>query len=489
MIISWVRRRIGFMAGEFKAVDRDQGMLLPPDLRDWLPADHLAWLVLEVVGQCDLSAISQTYRRGGVGREAFDPALLTGLLIYGYCQGVRSSRQIERACLSDVAFRVVAAQQRPDHTTIARFRAAHAAALADLFGQVLGICHDAGLGRVGVVAIDGTKIAGQASPRKNYPGTTLRKIAADIVADAAAVDAAEDAEYGPDRGGDELPETLAPGADRAARIRAALTKVQTAEQAAVEADVAAAEQALQRSQRAAQRIRRKLTAQRQGRTSNRARRPVDDNAHVSRADARVEAAQAGVAKARAGQGRRAQTAKPTVNISDPESHLMVVNGKGYLQGYNAQLAVTDDHLIVATEVTATTTDTAWFVPMMQSAAGNAAEHLAGAQIGIIVADAGYCSHTNLTAAGPDRLIATGRKPDQGRHTATNPAITAMAARLADGSAGRAIYQRRQATVEPVIGHLKDRIGLRRFTRRGLQAAKHELALAATAHNIRRLATG
>jgi transposase len=477
------------MAGEFKAVDRDQVMLLPPDLRDWLPADHLAWLVLEVVGQCDLSAICQAYRRGGVGREAFDPALLTGLLVYGYCQGVRSSRQIERACLTDVAFRVVAAQQRPDHTTIARFRAAHAAALADLFGQVLGICHDAGLGQVGIVAIDGTKIAGPASPRKNYTAARLRKIAAGIVADAGAVDAAEDAEYGPDRGGDELPETLAPGPERTARIRAALQRVRVAEQAAVAADVAAAEQRLQRSQRAADQMRGKLTAQRQGRTPNSARRPVDDNAHMRRADGRVEAGQAELAKARAGQGRRAQGRKPTVNISDPDSHLMVVNGKGYLQGYNAQLAVTDDHLILATEVTATTTDMASFVPMMQTAAANADAHLAGAEIGIIVADAGYCSHTNLTAAGPDRLIATGRKPDQGRHTAAKPAITAMARRLADDSADRAIYQRRQATVEPVIGHLKDRIGLRRFGRRGIQAAKHELALAATAHNIRRLAMG
>ena len=213
------------MAREFKAVDRDQVMLLPPDLRDWLPADHLAWLVLEVVGQCDLSAIRQMYRRGGRGREAFDPAMVTALLVYGYCQGVRSSRQIERACVTDVGFRVVSAQQRPDHTTIARFRATHAAGLADLFGQVLSLCHQAGLGRLGVVAIDGTKIAGQASAGKNYPESRFRKMAAEIVSEAAAVDAAEDAEYGVDRRGDELPEVLAPGPDRAGRIRQALEKI------------------------------------------------------------------------------------------------------------------------------------------------------------------------------------------------------------------------------------------------------------------------
>jgi len=121
-------------------------MLLPPDLRDWLPEDHLARLVLEVVEQLDLTAIEASFVRGGVGREAFDPGLLTALLIYGYCQGVRSSRQIERACVTDVAFRVIAAQQQPDHTTVARFRQRHAAALADLFGQVLAMCGRVGLG-------------------------------------------------------------------------------------------------------------------------------------------------------------------------------------------------------------------------------------------------------------------------------------------------------------------------------------------------------
>ena len=476
------------MAREFKAVDRDQVMLLPPDLRDWLPADHLAWLVLEVVGQCDLSAITQMYRRGGTGREAFDPAMVTALLVYGYCQGVRSSRQIERACVTDVGFRVVSAQQRPDHTTIARFRASHAAGLADLFGQVLSLCHQAGLGRLGVVAIDGTKIAGQASAGKNYPESTFRKMAAEIVSEAAAVDAAEDAEYGVHRRGDELPEVLAPGPDRAGRIRQALEKIEAEKQAAVDADVEVAERTCHRSQQAAQRIRRKLAGERQGRQPNSARQPVDDNAKVVRADRRVETAEVELVRARAGQGRRAQAIKPTVNLSDPDSHLMVVRGKGYLQGYNAQLAVSDDHLIVATEVTAQTNDMSLFVPMMQAAVANAVDYLAGAQIGVVVADAGYCSHDALTAAGPDRLIATSRQLDQPGRAWKDRAITAMAKRLKADSPDRAIYQRRQATVEPVIGHLKDRIGLRRFARRGLQAAKHELALAATAHNIRRLAT-
>ena len=244
------------MAREFKAVDRDTPMLLPPDLRDWLPEGHLVYLVLSVVEQLDLSAIIGTYRRGGVGREAFDPAMLTALLIYAYAQGVRSSRQIERDCVTDVAMRVVAAQQRPDHSTLARFRSRHAAALADLFGQVLSLCGRAGLGRVGIVAVDGTKIAGQASPRKNYDEQRLRTMAAGIVAEADATDAAEDAEHGPDRSGDELTETLRPGPDRAARIGAALQQVQAERAAAQAADEAAAERKVARARRTADRERR-----------------------------------------------------------------------------------------------------------------------------------------------------------------------------------------------------------------------------------------
>ena len=244
------------MAREFKAVDRDTPMLLPPDLRDWLPEGHLVYLVLSVVEQLDLSAIIGTYRRGGVGREAFDPAMLTALLIYAYAQGVRSSRQIERDCVTDVAMRVVAAQQRPDHSTLARFRSRHAAALADLFGQVLSLCGRAGLGRVGIVAVDGTKIAGQASPRKNYDEQRLRTMAAGIVAEADATDAAEDVEHGPDRSGDELPETLRPGPDRAARISAALQQVQAERAAAQAADEAAAERKVARARRTADRERR-----------------------------------------------------------------------------------------------------------------------------------------------------------------------------------------------------------------------------------------
>jgi len=462
-------------------------MLLPPDLREWLPPDHLAYLVLGLVDQLDLSAVIATYRRGGTGREAFDPAMLTGLLIYAYAQGVRSSRQIERACVTDVAMRVMAAQQRPDHTTIARFRQRHAAALADLLGQVLQICQRAGMGRVGIVAVDGSKIAGQASPRKNYTEATLRKMAADIVDEAAVADEAEDVEHGPGQTGDELPPTLRPGPDRAARIRQALQQVEQEKEQARAEDVDAAERKTERARRAAARERRDIEKRRQGHTARSDRGTVEDYAKVRRADAYVAKKEAELVQARSGQGLRAQRCKPTANVSDPDSHLMFVRGKGFLQGFNAQLVVTNDHLILATDVCADTNDTRQYVGMVDQAVANADVHLDGAVIGTVLADAGYCTQEALTAPGPDRLIATGRQPEVPSQSGKSPTIAAMAKRLAPDTPDRVTYQRRQATVEPVIAHLKDRIGLRRFMRRGIDAARHELAFAAAVHNIRRLA--
>ena len=278
--------------------------------------------------------------------------MVTGLLIYAYAQGIRSSRQIERACVTDVAMRVVAAQQRPDHTTLARFRYRHAAALADLFGQVLALCGRAGMGQVGIVAVDGTKIAGQASPRKNYAEAKLRKMAADIVAEAEATDAAEDAEFGADRSGDELPETLRPGSDRAGRIRQALDQIE-AEKAAAQADDVA-------RRRGANWLGRSGRPLGNGPGPEDRPRPAVGGGGVrcplmsrSRCSART-AGSTWWSRSWPGPGPGRVPArdrcKPTGNISDPESHLMFVRGKGFLQGFNAQLAVSDDHLIVATDV-------------------------------------------------------------------------------------------------------------------------------------------
>jgi transposase len=192
------------MAQNFIGCDRDQSFLLPPDVRDWLPDGHLAWFVLDAVAGMDLSEFYGAYRRDGVGRRAYDPAMVVALLLYGYSRGVRSARAIERACVEDVAFKMIAMLETPDHATIARFVARHELALAALFGQVLGLCAQAGLVRPGVVAIDGTKMAGNASRESTRD---FGQIAREIIAEAIATDEAEDELYGQERG-DELPEEL-----------------------------------------------------------------------------------------------------------------------------------------------------------------------------------------------------------------------------------------------------------------------------------------
>src|SRR5689334_15795494 len=192
------------MAQNFIGCDRDQSFLVPPDVRDWLPEGHLVWFVLDAVAGMDLSGFYGGYRADGVGRRAYDPAMLVALLLYGYSRGVRSARKIERACEEDVAFKAIAVMQAPDHSTIARFVDRHEAALADLFGQVLGLCADAGLVRPGVVAIDGTRLAGNASRESTRD---FGQIAREILAEAKAVDESEDGLHG-DQRGDELPEQL-----------------------------------------------------------------------------------------------------------------------------------------------------------------------------------------------------------------------------------------------------------------------------------------
>src|SRR6516162_9177644 len=214
------------MAKGFRPVVRDQPFLLPPDMREWLPAGHLAWFVIDAVGALDVSRLGarQTPAGSAAGRAAYDPAVLLGLLVYGYATGVRSSRRIERACAEDVAFRVICAQDVPDHATVARFRREHfadAAAVEDLFVQVLALAAAAGLGRLGLIALDGTKVAAAASKDANRAEAGLRELARQILAEAEAADAAEDELFG-DARGDELPAELADPKTRKDRIAAAL---------------------------------------------------------------------------------------------------------------------------------------------------------------------------------------------------------------------------------------------------------------------------
>jgi transposase len=231
------------VARSYRPVLRDQGFLLPPDMREWLPEDHLVWLVLEIVEQLDRSALHARHPNTGAGRAAYDPDMLLALLIYAYCQGVRSSRQIQQRCVTDVAFRVLCAQDVPDHTTIARFRAEHQEVFAGLFAQVLRVAAAAGLAHFGTVAIDGTKIAANASMDANRHREWLVGEVNALLGEAAQVDAEEDAAHAhdeaTDRGdgdGQRMPAGLRDRSGRAERLRAALAEITARAQAEQQAD-------------------------------------------------------------------------------------------------------------------------------------------------------------------------------------------------------------------------------------------------------------
>ncbi len=415
-----------------------------------------------------------------------------------------------------------------------------------LFAQVLRLCAKAGLGRVGVVAIDGTKIAANASAAANRTQQWLREQAERIVAEAEQVDAEEDVLFG-DRRGDEFPPDWADRNTRDARVAQALADLDAEDRAEREqqeakasrwhermADpqqrakagapprgvdpVAVAEARLARTieaakRRVAQRAERERAAAVAG-TTICGTRPVgvEDSGRVIKAREALararERAQAGAAEPAAATATVAGTAAQTPsakqrvrNLTDPDSRLMPARGGGWMQGYNAQLAVTEDQIIVAAHPAQTPADAEQFVPMM-SAATAAAQLLAQAgghdqPIGLLLADAGYLSTHNLTAPGPDRLIAVGKQRDLqaavGRDPGAAPApegavpepITAMTRRLQTQEALQT-YKRRSVMVDPVNGHLKDRVGLRRFAARGLSAATAELQFAAAVANLRKL---
>ncbi|WP_233573686.1 transposase [Amycolatopsis panacis] len=514
-------------------------------MRDWLPEGHLVWFVLDMVAQLDLDTFRARHRLGGAGREAYDPGMLLALLIYGYAVGERSSRQIERLCSVDVAFRVICAQDTPDHTTIARFRTAHADLFEQVFAQVLGLCARAGMGRLGTVAIDGTKIAANASIDANHREGWFREQARKIAAEAEAADAAEDAEFGPGNRGDELPAELADPKTRAERIRRCLAELeaeQAERDAAAAGDAAKAEQYLARleDQRvtgrapggvdpvaAAQaRLAREMTARQaeidayaaavaaagaEGSRLPRGRRVADPlgGKRVKKALAGLERAlrtaatqdtKTGKDTTTASAGSDADRAVIRRNVTDPDSRILPTRG-GWIQGYNAQLAVTGDWLILAVLLTNNPSDCAALIPMLNRTQ-QAAELVNGErdtpqELGTVLADAGYCSEDNLTTPGPDRLIATGKAHQIAVTARTDPAsgpppedatpAEAMRHRLRTPD-GAALYKKRAATVEPVNGHLKDRVGLRRFSMRGLDACHGELNLAALTHNLRRMFT-
>lgn len=433
------------MSHNFRPVERDQQFLLAPSLRDWLPADDLAWVVLDAVEGLDLSAIRARYRSDGWGAAAYDPALMTALLLYAYCLGERSSRQIETRCRRDIGYRVISANQLPDHATIARFRADHQAALGELFGQVLRLCLAAGLGKLGLVALDGTKLAGATSLRANRSAAALDAEIATMLAEAAAIDAAEDAAHGPRRHGDELPPELAERGSRLARFAAARQQLAEAEAAAHDGSIR--------------------------RYVRRAAPETDRPPSGRRTRSMVER--------RLGWTQR--------NPTDPDSRKMRT-ADGWLQGYNGQLVVAEDGLILAAELTTDGADYGQLSPLLEATRANLAAAGSPGRIGTVLADRGYWSEAAVSAAerthGPRLLIAP-RFPTTPGNRARFPARARMHRRLAT-ALGRARYRRRGAIVEPVFGQLKEARRIRRLSRRGRVACQSEWRLIGMTHNLLKL---
>jgi transposase len=431
------------MAQNFLACDREQAYLMPPSLRDWLPADELAWCVLDAVAEMDLSAIYAGYRADGHGRAAHDPAMMVALLLYAYAVGERSSRGIERRCRADVAFRVIAANQAPDHATIARFRVRHQNALGELFGQVLGVCARAGLVSVGVIALDSTKMAANASGLQNR---TYEQIAAEILAEADAVDAAEDALFG-ERRGDELPAELADPTSRRARLREAKRQLDAEHQAAEQAH---REQLQERAKREAE-LGRKLG----GRKPKPPGERVDPQARM--------------------------------NVTDLDSR-SVRTPRGFIQGYNAQAVATADQIIIAADVIVGGTDQGLLEPMIHAAVAELAAAGIDLDIDVALADAGYWKGEqiqNLWAAGIQALIPPdGAADGQGKgDPRRGGGLYDYMRRVLASEHGKTRYRQRGRTIEPIFGQTKYNRRADRFQRRGRAACRSEWRLITATHNL------
>lgn len=424
------------MAKTYRPYVPEQDLLLPPSLRDWLPEDHLAFFVGDLIDHLDLSSITAPYEDEERGYPPYHPVMLTKVLVYAYCVGVFSSRRIQRRLIEDIAFRMLAAGNEPDFRTIGDFRKRHLSALQGFFEQVLDVARDLGTLRIGRIALDGSKVKANASKHKamsygrmKEKQTQLRDEVTKLLAQAEATDAAEDAQYGADVRGDELPSELQRRESRLKRIREATRAL--------------------------------------------------------KARAKEEA----VAK-----GEPAEAAKPDskaqYNFTDPESRIMK-GPDGFVQAYNAQIAVDEQQLIVGQAVTQETNDKRQLMPMITTI-----EEQSGVTPTHLLADAGYCSDENLAAIADtpiDAYISTrkqkhGERPGpcpRGPLPTTATRVDRMTRKL-HRKAGAAVYAARKGIVEPVFGQIKQARGFRQFLLRGLAKVQGEWSLVCTTHNILKL---
>lgn len=456
------------MSKRFRDCSLEQPFLLPPSLQDWLPQDHLARFIADVVQELDLSAVYGEYqRKDGRGLSAYHPLLLTRLLLYGYCLGVTSSRRMERATYDDLAFRYLAADQHPDHDTIANFRQQHLAALAGLFVQALRLCQKAGLVKLGNVAMDGTKILANASTRRSLPYRGIcereqywQETVDRLLAEAQRTDEQEDQRYGKGQRAEALPPELAQAQSRLRRLREAKAELERE-----------AREKLAHLQRVA--------------GSRKRGRPAKDH-RATPASARQNNAGKQLQRAR----RNAAQPSRQYNFVDPDSRVMHDNArKCFVQAYNAQLAA-DSHaqVIVAAELTQQTTDRQQLVPMAQ-----AIRETAGSLPQTITADAGYWDSVSLcdpVLQGIEMLVSPdSQTPPPGVPLPANAPKNAEAFRMREllaSESGRARYRLRKAVVEPVFGQIKEARGIRRFRLRGLARVSGEWKLICATHNLLKL---
>jgi transposase len=445
----------------FKPYQPNQLFLLPPDMKQWLPNDHLVYFVMDVVSQLDLGAIYCCYDASKGGQPPFDPRMMVGLLFYSYCIGLPSSRKIEKATYERVAFRILTADQHPDHDTVADFRKRHLQALGGLFVEVLRLCQQVGLVKLGHVSLDGTKVKANASKHKAMSYGRMEKKAEELeaevqrlLAEAQAIDDAEDAQYGKGKRGDELPEDLRFKQDRLRKIKEAMKSLE--QQAKAEADAKRQE------------IRRKeLSLEKEGRKrrGKKPKEPADD-----------------------------PDSKSQRNFTDPESRIMKDGAsKSFEQAYNCQAAVDDkSQIIVATNVTQQTNDKQQVEPMVEAIKDNTG----GETPKKLSADTGYFSELNidyLEGEEIDSYVATGRNkhgsgPDpspRGRIPKDLTKKERMARKLRTKK-GRETYSKRKAIVEPVFGQIKEARGFRRFSLRGLGNVMSEWDLICLTHNLLKL---
>ena len=434
------------MPTNFRRYEPDQSFLLPPSPRDWLPEDHLAYFISDTVETLDLSAFYERYEGDGRRNQPFDPRMMVKVILYGYATGCRSSRKLAMKLQEDVAFRVLGAGNFPAHRTLCDFRHDHLEQLRDLFVQVVQLAQEAGLVKLGTVAVDGSKVKANASRHKSMSYKEMKKqekrIRREInrlLTEAARIDAHEDELYGPDQRGDELPEGLRRRDDRLRAIEEAKKRLEARQ---AEADSA------------------------KGRSPGDGRKSPRGGRRFKREYGEPED-------------------KAQDNFTDPESRIMKTQG-GYDQCYNAQLAVDEEpYLIVATGLTQNAADNGELVGLVETI-----ESVTGQRPEKLLADAGYKSETNFQAlegAQIDGYVSLGREgkaPPQppGRNRAASQRMQ----KKLNSSEGRALYRRRKGIVEPVVGWIKNVLGYRQFSFRGVEKVSAEWDLMCLAVNLRRM---